>query len=220
MTSPRPDDLFASGHGEGEDESWLTSYLDVLTLLITLFVLLLALSGNQPGDADATGTTALSASGAAASTAGSRTSGIQPRQTGLLPHLDGVSVSRSQEGLNLRIQDHLLFASGQATLTEAGRQVLRGILPLLESTAGAISVEGHTDDVPIHTPRYPSNWELSSARASAVLRFLDSQGVAIQRLRAVGYAATRPLADNHDPSGRATNRRVELVIHEAKSGPD
>lgn len=216
MTSPRPDDLFAPGHGDGEDESWLTSYLDVLTLLITLFVLLLALSGNQPGNASTPETATIHASDAVATAA----SGIQPHHTGLLPRLEGVSVSRSQEGLNLRIQDHLLFASGQASLTEPGRRVLRGVLPLLERTAGTISVEGHTDDVPIHTPRYPSNWELSSARASAVLRFLDSQGVAIRRLRAVGYAATRPLADNDDPSGRATNRRVELVIHEAKTAPN
>jgi len=206
--------LPGQGKASGEDgESWLLSYLDVLTLLITLFVLLLTLT-------DPAAETASSSPAPGPAVAGpARTPGTQPDLTGLLPRLDGVSVSRSDAGLNLRIQDHLLFASGQADLTAPGTEVLHRLVALLERTRGAISVEGHTDDVPIHTRRFPSNWELSSARASAVLRYLQEQGIAADRLRAIGYADTRPLRPNDTRRDRAANRRVELVVHEQHASP-
>jgi chemotaxis protein MotB len=74
-------------------------------------------------------------------------------------------------------------------------------------------VEGHTDPVPISTLQFPSNWELSAQRATTVLRYLVRAGVPAERLRAVGYADTRPVADNSTPEGRAKNRRVALVVH-------
>lgn len=130
-----------------------------------------------------------------------------------LPVIDGVEVSRVRGGINLRIQDHLLFGSGDADLTNPGRDVVQGLVSLLEQYDGEISVEGHTDSVPIDTPRFPSNWELSSARATAILRYLVKAGVDPSRLRAVGYADTRPLQTNATNQGRAANRRVEILIH-------
>ncbi|MCG7601967.1 OmpA family protein [Halomonas sp. McH1-25] len=211
-------DLLGGDVGGGEDgESWLMSYLDVLTLLITLFVLLLALAGQgSPGATEPAADGDLATPTTPATSQAPAMNGVQPRHDGVLPQFDGITVSRSAQGLNLRIQDHLLFDSAQATLTEPGRQVLQGIIPLLQRSSGDISVEGHSDSLPIDTPRYPSNWELSSARASAVLRFLVQQGIASPRLRAIGYADTRPLAANDDSAGRATNRRVELVLHEVQ----
>jgi chemotaxis protein MotB len=82
--------------------------------------------------------------------------------------------------------------------------------------AAQIRVEGHTDSTPIATARYPSNWELSSARASAVLTRLMSRGVPSSRLALAGYAGERPVADNATAEGRALNRRVDLVVLEAK----
>lgn len=205
MNDVHHDLLPGDGSQSGEGESWLMSYLDVLTLLITLFVLLLSLAGPSVDKTQPAATP--SAPGAPA------TAGVQPLHSGLLPKLNGVDVSRSAAGLNLRIQDHLLFASGQAELTEAGRRVLHGLIAFLADTRGEISIEGHTDDIPIHTARYPSNWELSSARASAVLRYLLERGIRGERLRAIGYAATRPLQPGDDSESRAANRRVELVIH-------
>ncbi|MHB0777217.1 OmpA/MotB family protein [Halomonas sp. WWR20] len=212
MTNPPYHDDLLGGASSGDDdgESWLVSYLDVLTLLITLFVLLLAMSGN--GEATTQASAAQASSESVPS--GAETRGLKPHHTGVLPQLDGVTVSRSEQGLNLRIQDHLLFDSGQATLTDSGRKVLRGVIPLLERFPGLISVEGHSDSVPIHTPRFPSNWELSGARASAVLRYVHDQGIPVKRLRAIGYADTRPLADDGTPEGRAANRRVEMVLQE------
>lgn len=134
-----------------------------------------------------------------------------------LPVIDGVEVSRVKGGINLRIQDHLLFDSGEAALTGAGQKVTQRLVEILQSYQGAISVEGHTDSVPIDTPRFPSNWELSSGRATAILRYLIDAGVDASRLRAVGYADTRPLESNDTADGRAANRRVEVIIHDSTS---
>ncbi|MCE8040596.1 OmpA family protein [Halomonas desiderata] len=208
--------------GEGDEESWLVSYLDVLTLLITLFVLLLSLAGNglavqgsRHGGEVATAITP-QAEAAARMVAGA---GLKPQHEGLQPRLpslniEGVSVAEGQRGITLRIDDNLLFSSGQATLTAQGREVLSGLRETLERFDGDISVEGHTDDIPIATAQFPSNWELSSARAIAVLRYLSELGVPTQRLRAVGYADTRPMESNDSIQGRAANRRVELLLHQ------
>ncbi len=112
--------------------------------------------------------------------------------------------------IRIQISDKVLFGSGQADLSPDGAKIIRQMIPFLTSMGGVISVEGHTDDVPISTPRFPSNWELSAARAGAVTRLLQDQGVAPARLRAIGYADTKPVAT--PPAGRAANRRVTLVV--------
>nr|WP_298523098.1 OmpA family protein [uncultured Halomonas sp.] len=134
-----------------------------------------------------------------------------------LPIIEGVEVSRVKGGINLRIQDHLLFDSGDAKLTDAGEAVTRGLVATLKRYEGTISVEGHTDSVPIKTERFPSNWELSSGRATAILRALNREGIPSSRLRAVGYASTQPLKNNNTEKGRAANRRVEIIIHEPEA---
>ncbi|MGC3874676.1 OmpA/MotB family protein [Halomonas sp. GXIMD04776] len=135
-----------------------------------------------------------------------------------LPAIEGVEVSRVKGGINLRIQDHLLFDSGDAALTDAGEAVTQELVATLKRYQGTISVEGHTDSVPIRTERFPSNWELSSGRATAILRYLNRAGIESSRLRAVGYADTQPLKDNNTERGRAANRRVEIIIHEPEAG--
>jgi flagellar motor protein MotB len=113
------------------------------------------------------------------------------------------------------------FDSGSASLSDAGKAILRGLLgPLTAALAEGyrIRVEGHTDDTPIDTPQFPSNWELSTARASAVVHFFLEQGVQAQRLRAVGYADTEPKVPNRDaagnpiPANQAENRRVVIKL--------
>jgi len=149
--------------------------------------------------------------------------GIQPRHEGLQPQfagldIPGVSVSQGREGVTLRIDTSLLFPSGQAVLTPRGRGVVESLLDVLASFDGQISVEGHTDSVPISTVRFPSNWELSSARAIAVVRHLERQGFNISRMRAVGYADTQPMEPNTTADGRAANRRVELLLRQQAEG--
>ncbi|HSP58073.1 MAG TPA: OmpA family protein [Halomonas sp.] len=129
-----------------------------------------------------------------------------------LPDLQGVEVTRVAEGIKLRVEDRLLFATAEADLTKAGSDLVVGMVELIQRHEGEVSVEGHTDDRPIQTPRFASNWSLSSARAIAIVQSLEHAGVAASRLRAVGLADTRPLADNATAEGRAINRRVEVVI--------
>ncbi|WP_083000373.1 OmpA/MotB family protein [Halomonas sp. GT] len=207
--------------GEG-DEGWLTSYLDVLTLLITLFVLLLALT--PPGGGEAFDSDRMrSASAFISLPLASLATGIHPRHSGLKPqmaelNIPGVSVSQGEEGVTLRIDDSLLFPSGDAVLTSQGQDVLESLLAVLTSFEGQISVEGHTDNIPIATSRFPSNWELSVGRAIAVVRHLERQGVAISRMRAVGYADTQPMESNATSEGRSANRRVELLLRQQAEG--
>ncbi|PRY64561.1 chemotaxis protein MotB [Vreelandella songnenensis] len=207
---------------QGEsDESWLTSYLDVLTLLITLFVLLLALA--PPGGQEAQESTRLSGAGTGDPLMGPHGAGLMPRQNGVQPamaalDIPGVSVSQGREGVTLRIDDSLLFPSGEAVLTAQGQDVVESLIDALATFDGQISVEGHTDNIPIATPRFPSNWELSAGRAIAVMRHLERQGVAISRMRAVGYADTQPMESNATPAGRAANRRVELLLRQQPEG--
>lgn len=124
-----------------------------------------------------------------------------------------VQVVISERSISFRVNSEILFDSSQADLSRSGLAVLRRIVNVLSGTSHEITVEGHTDSVPVRrNVRYPSNWELSSARAGSVVRYLQANGIARQRLKAVGYADTRPIGDNHTPEGRAANRRVELVI--------
>jgi len=110
------------------------------------------------------------------------------------------------------VTDKVLFDPGQADLRPEGREVVDKIAAALGKLPNRISVEGHTDNVPI-SGRYPSNWELSTARASTVLReLIERHGVDPGRLQAAGYAEERPVAGNDTPEGRAANRRVELVV--------
>ncbi len=125
-----------------------------------------------------------------------------------------VKTSIERQGLVIRVlTDDLLFASGQATLDSKADSLLGeigGLLGLVNTHP--IQVEGNTDDVPIHSAAFPSNWELSTARASTVVRFLVGRGVGASRLTAMGFANQRPLASNSTAAGRARNRRVEIVV--------
>lgn len=114
------------------------------------------------------------------------------------------------------------FASGSAVLSNDGKEILVEILgqhlTAQDTSDYQITIEGHTDDIPINTPQFPSNWELSTARAASVVRFLIDQGIQPQRLRAAGYADTFPKVPNRDDSGRilpdnqAQNRRVLIKL--------
>jgi len=124
-----------------------------------------------------------------------------------------VEVVVNERSVSFRVNSEILFDSSQADLSRSGLSVLRRIVSVLSDTSHGVTVEGHTDSVPVRrNVRYPSNWELSSARAGSVVRYLQANGIDRSRLKAVGYADTRPIADNHSPSGRASNRRVELLL--------
>ena len=125
---------------------------------------------------------------------------------------DRVEVSVQGGGVNLEISDRILFTPANAALTPSGMAVLEGLAGALKAQPHLLSIEGHTDNSPIETARFPSNWELSTARAAIVARHLVKQGIPAQRIRAIGYADTRPRADNQTPEGRSRNRRVSLLL--------
>jgi chemotaxis protein MotB len=136
-----------------------------------------------------------------------------------------VKVTIEQRGLVIRVlTDDLLFASGKAELEGRAFGLLTEISSLLNvDQTHPISVEGNTDNVPIHSSQFPSNWELSTARASTVVQYLIAHAVSANRLTASGNAEQRPIDSNATAAGRARNRRVEIVmrrLHGAEGEPE
>lgn len=125
---------------------------------------------------------------------------------------DLATVKSTKDWVEIDIKSKVLFSSGRASLNPEANEVLQKITAILNKYSNPVSVEGYTDNQPISTPQFPSNWELSSARAAAVVRALITQGLAASRLAAVGYAEYHPIAPNDTAEGRATNRRVSLII--------
>jgi chemotaxis protein MotB len=124
-----------------------------------------------------------------------------------------IAATRREHGLEIVIPDVALFASARAVLQESAQPVLAELAATLrEGGETRISVEGHTDNVPVQGGQFASNWDLASARANAVARYLLEHGFEPSRLQSVSYADTRPVASNDDEAGRAANRRVELQI--------
>ncbi|HTU84986.1 MAG TPA: flagellar motor protein MotB [Solirubrobacteraceae bacterium] len=127
----------------------------------------------------------------------------------------------NRRGLVVQVlTDNLLFQSGQATLQSAGLPLLNEVAQLLNvDRTHPITVEGYTDNIPIHSAEFPSNWELSTTRATTVVQYLISRGVNENRLGAAGYADLHPIASNATAAGRALNRRVDIVIERLNPEP-
>lgn len=124
-----------------------------------------------------------------------------------------VAVAFSSKGLVMRLSDHALFDVGMADITPKALPLLKKVCAIIADGPYEVRVEGHTDDVPIKTPRYPSNWELSTARAVTVLRyFIETCGISSRRLSAEGFAEYHPVVPNTSAENRAQNRRVEIIF--------
>lgn len=123
-----------------------------------------------------------------------------------------VKVTESNRGISIEINASLLFSPAQAVLNKDSIQVLTAVAKVLAGDTHQVQIEGHTDNLPISSPVFPSNWELSSARASSVTRLFTDNGVAPQRIVVIGYADNRPVDNNDTPEGRARNRRVTVMI--------
>ncbi len=219
------------------DSSWLISFIDILTILLTVFVLLLAYDEHDP----------VGISKEEIIVENPQTQPFLPEPvinetiaevveeplpavpegelTQLIEGLelnfaDNIEISITRENIKLEIEDTILFSPASAELTEAGIQLLDELAATLMSLPYLISVEGHTDNTPIHTDLYPTNWELSAARATIVTRTLIASGVAADKLRAIGYGDTQPLVENNDDASKARNRRVSFVLEFPKEQPD
>ncbi len=227
--------------------AWLATFSDLATLLLTFFVLLLSfaqLDVAQFQDAlgsirDAFGVQhvtrgrfeALSSTPVSLSDMpSSPMTGMTQSETQALEDVkemvhergldDDVDVVMSNRGVVIRIRDKVLFPSGSDELVPEARPVLTKVGELAKVFTRGVIIEGHTDDRPIHTARFPSNWELSGGRASQVLRFVVNEAhVDRSRVSIAGYADTHPLVPNDSDEHRARNRRVEFVFERPPPPP-
>lgn len=220
-----------------EAGNWLLTYSDMVTLLLTFFVLLFAFSTTDISKFRAV---LFSLQDALGLLEGGTTLDIIQEETILSGELEGewlaeqrrlgdlmteletfikaeglgeqVLVSLEERGLVIRFLDTVLFDLGSAELKEESKGILVKVAEILEGLPNQIRAEGHTDDLPINTYRYPSNWELSSSRAATVVRFLlESYSFSPDQFAAIGYGEFRPIAPNK-PGGQPLNRRVDLVV--------
>ena len=129
-----------------------------------------------------------------------------------------MKVVRDKEGIRITIKSPILFDSGKADLRPDAMPVLEELVTILEQSPNFVVVEGHTDNVPIHTEGFPSNWELSTARAISVMRLLnEGGGFESARFAVAGYGEYHPLEPNNTPQGRQENRRVEILLKDIET---
>ena len=218
----------------------MVSYADFMTLLFAFFVVLYSSSqvdksrmaslsnaitngfqelgvGPGPGgNSVLPSDRVVSAVGAHASLPGESAESIRHKlELGLPDELQHhtVSLRDTREGLVLSLREIGFFQSGSATLRANSMDAFDRIGTVLASSTGNLRIEGHTDNVPIHTALFHSNWELSTARATEVIRLLlTREGIDPDRLSAAGYAEYHPIAENSTEDGRRLNRRVDIVI--------
>jgi chemotaxis protein MotB len=212
---------------------WLTTFNDMVTLLLTFFVLILSMSqldGRKVSEVsrsfrEAFGMLWFGDRGAVGVfhpfviPKGIRAGERERKMYDLAAAIGGISgmdAKVTPEGIRITIDDTFLFETGKAEFI-APMESMGTLGRLLRDADGAVRVEGHTDNVPISTEKYPSNWELSTARAVAVVKYLVSEcGIAPERLSAVGYGDSRPRVDNDTERNRALNRRVEIIVSTRK----
>jgi chemotaxis protein MotB len=213
-------------------DRWLVSYADFITLLFAFFVVMYAISQINEGKYRLLSDALLQAfkpessqQRPPADAARAPRSPAQSPQTSMeeiardlvnalgdLIQGGQVRVTESGLGIAVEINASVLFDSARADVAGQAKPTLVALARVLAPLPNDIQVEGHTDNSPISTPQFPSNWELSAARAGSVVRLFNAQGVASVRLVAVGYADTRNIAVNETSEGRSRNRRVTVMI--------
>ncbi len=219
-------------HQEGHDneERWLLTYSDLITLLLGLFVILYAMSKIDAGKyaefVNAMEGVFGSPKGIMSGHGGVVQSPVPSVQAerqkiidelGSAMHLEDkklpISISYNERGITVHIMEEMLFASGSAEIISTSLVALDSLATVLRGLSNDIRVEGHTDNVPINTPFFPSNWHLSVARAVNIGYYLiQHHGLNPERVSVVGFSEYRPLVPNDTPENRARNRRVDIVI--------
>ena len=220
-------------------DRWLVSYADFMTLLFAFFVVMYAISAVNEGKyrvlSDALGSafgyggesgkdvkksipgTVLSKTHVS-EVVHQESSQMTDIANSILQSLaplvkEGmVRVTQTARGVNVEINASLLFAPGDAKLTDESKKALQAIAAVLKNQRNDLEIDGYTDNVPISNPLFASNWELSAVRASSVAREFVANGIAENRLMVVGYGSNKPIMPNDNSEDRARNRRVEVVI--------
>lgn len=254
---------------DADKDSWLLTYMDIVTLLLTLFVVIFAyfklsptlpaeqVTKNAPGVEAATFQNTVKAETPAPQLSAPQTrdvprmtmpqtwftwpaatqttipfaptnepataqinqqvktpNRVEPMRAALQSMALGENIEVTEVANTLRIDlaNDVIFKLGSADIEPRGQELLDRLAAMLKRNDYVVAVEGHTDDLPIKTPQFPSNWELSTHRATQVARYLIAQGVEPRRMSAVGYADTQPRFPNDTAEGRGKNRRVTFVL--------
>ncbi len=227
-------------HDEENTDRWLISYADFITLLFAFFVVMYSISsvnlgkyrvlsdsmetafkkqtssellpGTQLGVSVQRAPISLGTEGQAGFKAMSDTAiEIEKRMKEWI-NKGQVAVRGNEKWLEVEINTSILFSSGSAQLSRQAADILRNLSNVFQETNNPLYVSGYTDNVPIRTTRYPSNWELSSARAASVVRIFSEAGISPSRMGAIGFGEFRPVAENDTPQNRQKNRRVVIRI--------
>jgi len=206
----------------GETEPWLLTYGDMMTLLMTFFVLLFSMSSIDPVKLEQFSDSIGDALGGRKKTEKFSLAEIYKEVADVIEeeNLKGVvEVETSPKGVSIILPSNISFASGSADLNPNIYPLLNKFESMMQKSIFPIAIEGHTDNEPISTPIFPSNWELSSSRAAKVVRFYIERGIPADRFQAVGLSDTRPKARgatvaeaNATSEKRETNRRVEIYF--------
>ena len=235
MIGEAADENAGGGHDAGGMMRWLLTYADMITLLMAFFIMMYSMSALNQEKFKQAAEGLRNQFGAQRSTTRSGGAGLMPNVSSAETPLeedvqsvedrlqeyvekneleDVIRTTHRDHSLVISLaSDNLLFARGEADLRPPALAILDNIAGLLQGIPNAITVEGHTCNLPISTGRFPSNWELSSARACSVVRYLvEQKRVDPKRLSAAGYGDSRPIAPNDSEDGRVRNRRVNLVI--------
>jgi chemotaxis protein MotB len=234
------------GHN-GNHERWLLTYVDMITLLMALFIMLWAMSNVDAGKYQALATTLNRVMGGGNMIV--PTGGVGDGVNAPRPVVDPITVGTPEQikqalekigeglyadfardgrftvylgerGLTISLAGNAFFDSGKADLRPEVLPLLDNIAARLQTVPNDISLEGFADNDPIRTSLFPSNWHLSTARALAVRDYLEARGVAPERMILVGYGDKRPVFSNDTPEGKAKNRRVDVVILQEKQQID
>jgi chemotaxis protein MotB len=212
------------GYDSAGMDEWLGTYSDMVTLLLAFFVLMMGISKVEPALWESM-----------KSGLRSEISGQEKVKTPLaeIKHdLDSllsveqaqnlVKIEMTQEGIVMKFASSAFYQAGSAEVGAQAKGIMDRVVVAMKNIdyyPFQIDIEGHTDNVPIHTERYPSNWELSVSRATNIVKYMLAQGVAPDRLKAAGYADTKPILPNLDSLGKgidsnqAQNRRIVVRIH-------
>jgi chemotaxis protein MotB len=222
---------------EGGSERWLLTYADLITLLLGLFVILYAMSIEDKAKYDGFkealaqmfgGRSVLTGEKSVMKMPSTSRSSQAPGKTRKRTHsklmsdlnsllakeinTQKVALKETPEGVSINLLELLLFDTGKADIKPQAYETLNKIATYIIEMPNQIRVEGHTDNVPISTPQFPSNWHLSIARAMNTGYYILQQGLVPQRLSIAGYGEYKPVAENDTPEHRTENRRVEIVI--------
>ncbi len=217
-------------------ERWLLTYADLITLLLAFFIMMYVFSKKDAQKYDEvashlktifSGGTGLVGKGSVTAASpidmpskGASSGEIKRQLESELmdsnrnkPGGENISVLSDERGIVIRVLDKAFFDEGKAELKDGAKGALDKIVPIIKSVDNHVRIEGHTDNVPIKTNEFKSNWELSVRRATEVVRyFVEKRGLPPDRISATGYAEYRPIVQNNSPKNKSLNRRIEIIV--------